>query len=908
MDGVSSTIVGRDAELAQVGRLLASRSGGVLVLEGEPGIGKTTVWRAALAAAEAEGYRVLTARPTETEAKLSFSAVADLADPLVPDTLDALPGPQRDALEVALLRAHPSASADTRAVAAAFRSLLALASEDRPLLVAIDDAQWLDAPSATVIEFALRRVGGAVTLLATRRPGAALSPVLSGAPPVLLGPLTLAGIHHVISQELGGSFSRSLLARIHETAGGNPFFALQIARVALESEVQPGMPVPVPLDYSELVQERIAKLRPETRDVLLTAAVVSTPSRELLIRIHGDIAVSLEEAEEAGIVEVDQAHVRFVHPLYAAAVYASSGSERRRRFHASVAAALDESEEQARHLALAATPPDEETARRVHTAARQVAARGAHAAAAELVEQAIALGAPEPEEGAERLVDLGEYLQVSGDSVRAAEVLRRIETWSELPVPTQVRGCWTLMHAVYWTQAGEAASALGDELLGNAQAQEVRAALHAKTAEVREFDMARALEDAEAALAILEPMGADADPAVLAMALAMQGRSHLALGLGLDREALERAIALDASGEVGRSYGQWLKYVDDFDGARKWLEQTLREREQLGDDVGIPNVLQQLAMTECWAGNLALAAALADRAYELASEMEMATLGPLRVRTLVEAHRGNEAKVRADANRIFDQGWTGAPAQHVDIALGLLELSLGALDEADAHLRAAIAVAEEMGQLEPGVHRVHGDAAEVALSVGDRNRAAEIAALLDEHGRRTSHKWSTAVGARTRALIRASEGDVDGAFKAIAEAQAVHERLAMPYEHARTLLARGQIERRAKRRREARESLEQARATFDGIGAKLWALRASDELRRVPIRRRAPDSLTETEERVAELAASGMTNKEVAAALFISPKTVEANLARVYRKLGIKSRAELGATMSARRDGPTGGG
>jgi DNA-binding CsgD family transcriptional regulator len=904
-DGLARSVVGRRAELAHLDEFLASRSGGVLVLEGEPGIGKTTVWLAAVAGAEADGYRVLVARPAEAEAKLSFSAVADLAEPLVPHGLEALPDPQRAALDVALLRGPSGAPAETRAVAAAFRSLLAAAARDRPVLVAIDDAQWLDGPSATVIEFALRRVGETVALLATRRPGDAFEALLGGDRPVRLGPLTLAATHHVIVQELGHAPSRSALTRIHDAAGGNPFYALQIARIAADTALPPGSPVPVPPDHSRLVQERVAGLRPETRDVLLTAAMVAAPSRQLLTRIHGDIAASLEEAEEAAILEVDERAVRFVHPLYAAAIYASSGQERRRRFHANVAAALDESEEQARHLALAATPPDEETARRVHAAARQVAARGAHAAAAELLEQSIALGAPEPRVAAERLVDLGDYLHTSGDSMRAAEVLRRVESWNELPVPTQIRGYWTLTAAVYWTVAGDDITApvvLGEELLRTTGVPTVRAALLANLAAQREYDIVRGLDDAEAALALLEPMGADADPAVLALALGMRARNRLALGLGLDRQAVERAIALEPTGEVAQTYGQWLKYVDDFDGARQRLEKSLRERAEVGDDASLPNVLQQLAMTECWAGNLELAAAHADRAVELASEMEITAVGPLRVRTIVEAHRGNEAQVRADARRLHHEGWRGAAVQHVEIALGLLELSLGRLDDANRHLGAALSLAEQAGQLEPGVHRAHGDAAEVALALGDRERAVELAAVLDEHGRRTDHRWSTAVGARSRALIHASDGDVVGALQAIGEALAVHERLAMPYERGRTLLARGQIERRAKRRREARDSLEEARAIFERIGAKLWAQRAADELRRIPIRRRAPEVLTETEERVAELAASGMTNREVAAALFVSPKTVEANLARVYRKLDIKSRAELGAQM-ANRDG-----
>jgi DNA-binding NarL/FixJ family response regulator len=311
-------------------------------------------------------------------------------------------------------------------------------------------------------------------------------------------------------------------------------------------------------------------------------------------------------------------------------------------------------------------------------------------------------------------------------------------------------------------------------------------------------------------------------------------------------------------------------------------------------------VLQQLAMTECWAGNLDLAAEHAARACDLADEMEITAVGPKRVRAVVEAYRGNEDVVRAIAVQLDDEGWMSAVLLHVQVALGILEHSLGRLETADGHLRRALELAQETSQLEPGVHRIHGDAAEVALALGDAARARELAELLEEHGRRTDHRWSASVACRVRALLLAEEGEFDAALAATDEALAVHERLPMPYELGRTWLAKGHIERRARQRRNARESLERAQALFEEHGAKLWAARAADELARIPIRRGASDELTEAERRVAELAASGLTNKEVAQALFISPKTVEANLARVYGKLGIRSRAELGARMAER--------
>ncbi len=901
-----SAVIGRERELAEISSFLASvRSApGALVVEGEPGIGKTTVWRETVRLAEKDGFEVLSCRPAESEAKLSFSALADLVEPFDEDRLDELPAPQRRALDVALLRVSPGDSPpDARAIGAAFRSLLVSAAAERPVLVAVDDAQWLDSGSAAAIEFAARRLAGPVGLLATRRPGGALDTVRAGDAPLALRPLTLAAIHHIIRDELGSETPRPLLARVHETAGGNPFYALQLARVALSAEVPPGAPLPLPEDLSDLLRRRVASVAPETHELLLTVAAAAAPTRTLLEEVHGEIGRALEEAEDARLVDAGDRDVRFVHPLYASAVYASVGNEHRRRVHARLAEVVDEAEEQARHLALAATPPDEEAATRIHQAARAVAARGTFAAAADLVEAAIRLGDDSGETADERKVDLGQYLYFSGNAIQAHEILSGVDNWARLPVHLQIDGLIALMDAVYWTTAGHAAVELGEQLLGRVSDTQVRGILHVKISSYLEFDMVRALEHADAALELVEPLGDAADPKIVSSALGMQARSRLALGLGLDHDAIERAIALEPGGYVDRSYGQWLKYVDDFDGSRRWLERHLREYEESGEDVSIPNALQQLATTECWAGNLSVAAEYAERACAVADEMEISAVGPYRIRAIVEAHRGNEEQVRLIAEHLYGEGWDPAIIQHLQIAMGLLEHSLGNHEAADPHLRAAVELGEAAGQLEPGVHRVHGDAAEVALALGDAARAREIAELLEEHGRRTDHRWSAAVGARTRALLHADEGDLDAALAAIGEALALQERLPMPYELGRTLLVKGQIERRARHRRESRESLEQAGAIFEEIGAKLWAARAADELKRIPIRRGAGDELTDAEHRVAELVATGLTNKAVAQALFVSPKTVEATLSRVYGKLGIRSRAELGARMAERSAG-----
>jgi DNA-binding NarL/FixJ family response regulator len=232
--------------------------------------------------------------------------------------------------------------------------------------------------------------------------------------------------------------------------------------------------------------------------------------------------------------------------------------------------------------------------------------------------------------------------------------------------------------------------------------------------------------------------------------------------------------------------------------------------------------------------------------------------------------------------------------------LGFLELSLGDAQAAEKQLSRAVEVSEASGILEPGVLRIHADATEALIAIGELERAAALLGRLEKRGRAVGLAWSCATAHRCRGLLHAAQGELDDALAALDAALAEHERLPMPLERARTLLVKGQIERRAKQRRRARESLGQALASFEQLGAPLWAAKTRAELRRIGPRPSGSDELTPTEQQVGELAAAGLTNRKIASALFVSPKTVEANLARIYRKLGIHSRAELGARMAER--------
>ena len=916
-------VVGRERELSLAEEFLdsAAERFAALVLEGEPGIGKTTVWREVVRRAQERSFLVLSCRPAATEAKLGLAAVADLLEPVPETAFDALVEPQRRALDVALLRADPGKSvADPRTVATAVRSVLLELGSEAPVLLAVDDVQWLDSASAAVLEFVLRRLRGErIGFLASRRPSepTRLNVEQVVTPEVFarakIGPLSLAGLQYLLKERLASTPSRSLLVRIEKASGGNPLFALEIGRLLEDLGVPAaGEPLPVPPDVRALVTRRLAKLRPSTREVLMAAAALDDPREETVrLALGRPIGRDLEAAEREEIVQCERGLIVFAHPLFGVALLASATAAERRRTHRRLSDVVSGSERRARHLALSVEGRDEPTAVAVHAAARHALFRGAPAAAAELVALALRLGEPDCEAQPRRIVDLADYLYAAGESAHAREVLEGIDSWEGWPPGLQASAVERLGELVLNTETPAAATEFLERMLRDPLPAEVRAAVHTQLSyTTSEFDAARAARHADAALALLEPSAEHVDPAAHAGALYMRLRARVLLGHGLEQDLVDRIRGIGArlspehSSTAGAAQGiaVWLRHVDALEESRTLLERCLHEAFETGHETDQLHVLIHLAITECWAGNLELAHDYARSASRRAEELGAGFAGLLadEALALVQAHLGNVDEARAIvARRPPPSALTRHGTLLFRAALGLAELSLGNNEAADAQLRAGLQAAERVACREPGVHRMHANAAEAAVALDDLERAAQIGDFLEEHGQRTNHRWSLAAGARVRALVTAARGDLDGAFAAVEQAMERHEQLVMPFERARTLLVKGVIERRARRRGQAKLSFEQALEIFEHIGARLWAERARAELDRVGLRRTSGADLTEAERRVAELAAQGLTNRDVAAALFLSPKTVEANLSRAYRKLGIRSRAELGARMGS---------
>lgn len=426
---------------------------------------------------------------------------------------------------------------------------------------------------------------------------------------------------------------------------------------------------------------------------------------------------------------------------------------------------------------------------------------------------------------------------------------------------------------------------------------QVRAAAHLALSYSTSLHNAESsLQHADMALALLQPLGEDVDDAVAASALALRLRAGAVLGHGLDRDLVDRVRALETRLPPARGpsapLGGWFRWIDDLDTSRELLERDLEYAVASGHETLRAVASMTLALTECVAGELERARDHASTARDLAQELELGEVATLAAEALalVEATLGH-----ADAVHELLNGRESR--RRARAVLGLLELSRANYEAADAHFKSALDLIEQAGLREPGIDRVHADAAEAAVALGELERAERLADFLEQHGEHTGRRWSLATGARVRALVAGARGDLDVALAACDRALEHHVGLPMPLERARTLLAKGVIERRLRRRRLAKLAFDEALSLFEQAGAALWAERARAELARLGLRRTAGDELTEAERQIAELTARGLTRRGVAAALHVSPKTVEATLGRVYRKLGIASRAELGARM-----------
>ena len=910
-------IVGREEELAAIERLLgeARERFSALLLEGEVGIGKTTIFQEALLRAGTNGFEVLACRPGASEATLSLAAVGDLLAAVPADVWEALPAPQRRALDVALLRIDPGElPVDQRAIAAGFRSVVSGLAAERPVLLAVDDVQWLDAASAAILAFVLRRLGPErVAVLASRRLSeSARLDVMALARPdactrVQLRPLSLAALQRALREHLGVVFPRSTLVRVHATSNGNPLFALEIGRLLAErGTTAAGAPLPVPHDVQELVRERVAAQPAATRDLLLAAALLAHPALETLERaFHAPLESDLEPASRAAIAAREGDVIAFAHPLHAAAVVAVATAAERRQMHRRLAAVVHASEERARHLALAADVPDEATARLIEEGAVSARARGGLHAAAELLESARTVTpAREADRARARGIRAAELHIHGGDRARARVLLE--ELLAEPLAPSQrAEALRLLAHLSYGEEDLEASERLLVEALeiGDDPHRSAPALLDLMfvTTQFRP-DFVRAAELGRRAL---ESLRGSADGPLMAEALAYSAMTDYLAGGGVDWGRLERALELEDPDRIAPMglppsavAGLLLLYVGRHTEARDVLETARKRLSERGDETDLAHILLWLSWLETRCGDFDAAGRLAEEAIacaELVGNLSMQRWA-IGQRAFVHAHRGEVAETRrrcAEAELLHERG-VNQIALWVAGSLALLEVSLGDYEAAWQACRPLAEAVERFGLLEPAALFFLPDALEALVGLGHLYRAEALVDAFEGRGRELDRAWAVATGGRCRALLLAARGDLAAALAALDRALVEHERLDMPFERARTLMVKGVTERRMRRRRAARGSLEEAASEFERMGTRAWMERAREELSRLGGRpRNGEGELTPSEQRVVAFAAEGLSNKEIAARLVVTVHTVEVHLSRAYAKLGVRSRAQL---------------
>ena len=916
-------LVGRAEECEAIVGFLDAREQlpGAIVLRGEAGIGKTTLWLAGIDDAAARGYRILSSRPSEAETGFSFAGLADLLGPVAADVLPELPPIQRRALEVALLLGESEVDADDRAVAAAFLGALRLLAAEIPLCLAVDDVQWLDAASLAALRYALARLDDApvATLLAVRGglPDWLRRSVLEGTVRTIdVVGLSVGATHQLLHSRLDATFPRPILLRLWETSQGNPFFALELAG-ALQRRggtLAPGEELPIPSDLDALLHARLDGLDPAALEVAAAAGALAEPTTSVVeTAVGGSYETGLAETLAARILELDGERLRFTHPLLGSAVAARLTPSRRRTLHARLAEIAPTAEERARHLALTAVEPNDEIAAILEQEAAKARARGASAAAAELAEQAVRLTPTTSADDSRRRVLVAADLQHrAGDSDRAADLLQRAR---EAATPGNERA--TVLTRLAAVQANpQDGVALYQEALEEAEADDaLQADIQLRLAGLMRFSegFERGIEHSR--LAVRAAARVD-DVALRCRALAAFGLMQFQAGRGIPGVEMEEALALERALpewplDDGPTivFGHQLWWSADVDRARELFKEVRAVATARNDHARLTRALWYLGFLEWRAGNWEEAERCAADSVELATQLGH-LLPPLELPTaVIAAHRGRVDDARARAQGAIDR----AEVQQIRVAqsghgwvLGFVELSLGDAAAALPFLRRSYELRNDF-LLEPGTRLELGDLLETLIAVGELEEADEVLATWQERAAALDRAWTLAILARCRGLLLAARGDVEGAFASFELALAEHARGTDPFHHARTLLALGRTQRRAKSRAAARATLEEALARFEGLDAPLWAEQTRAELSRIGGRAPSRGELTEGELRVAALVAEGRTNKEVAAALFLAERTVASHLTRVYAKLGVRSRSELTLRLGRAGEEPRAG-
>ena len=921
-----SALIGRESEAEVLSGLLlaAAREGrsGVLVLHGEPGIGKSALLD--LAVELAAGFRVLRARGVEAESEIAFAGLQELLWPVI-ELLPGLPERQRTVLEGAL-GVGPVVTGDPLAVRAATLSVLVAAVQDAPLLVVVDDADWLDRPSAEAVAFAARRLDskGVVVLVAMREeePSAFDS---AGLRKLRIGGLREQPARRLLSEHAAGEIAPAVVEQLMSVAAGNPLALLEIPGAALPAGQLEGRelldePLPVGSGIKQAFARRLEQLPPDTRDTLLVTAASEQDEGAVLaaaLQMRGLSETALAPAEHAGLITITDGRIRFKHLLVRSVVYHGASREQRRAAHAALAAACDKTaDRRAWHLAAAAVGPDEKIAAALEDAAARAAARGGLATAARTYERAARL-TPDSDARGGRLLAAATLAHATGRLAWTSDLVL-----AGLPLATTatVRADFQHLAAMVERESGSvqrARTMLRDGAAAIADQDPTRATLmliDTTPVDMMSGDLAAAAESAQQALAQASFCSSAIQQIADVVANMIASLRGLLPADQVHIDALRRTLAslpeLPATLAVTTemSWATWYahQHLESRNARDNELDRAItaaRARSALGI---LPALLSFGAILDIREDRWTRAIALASEAIELADaagQPSYRAWGLLGL-AMVEALQGRQENCRAHASEALKLGQASdnaAVALYVRSTLGLLELGVGNIPGAVEQLEQCAQRAKATGFLHPDIARYEANLVEALHAAGDHTQACAAADLLAQHAEQVRSPWGLATAARCRGLLANKEEESEKQFLA---ALALHEHFPSPFECARTQLCYGEKLHRTRRSDVARKQLRQALHTFEHLAADPWAERARRELRGTGIKTRrlrhhpAIDTLTPQELRVALIIAGGATIQEAATQLFLSPKTIEAHLGRAYRKLGIRNRAQLATTMA----------
>jgi len=916
--GVADGGIVRPTEWRQVREFTtAARSApAMLALQGEAGAGKSTPWRGGVAAAEEAGHRVLRTEPSAGETDMSFAGLSDLLAGVIAEVAAGIPAPQLEALEVALLLRSAGPQPPTaRAVGLAVLAALRTCASAGPVLVAVDDVQWLDDASMDALAFAFRRIAdGPLALLMAARTAASADPLTAGEPPPPLGwqallsagpvaevidlaPLDMWQIQNLLPDTVPAARAR-LVAR---QSRGNPFWAKEIL-ASLDSGA-----ATVPRLALTLTGRLSRSLSAEAGEALAVVAAAGRMGLSEALAMLGHLAhpaAALDAAVLAGVLVETAGRITVAHPLIGAAAVDSLPPGRRAQLYLRLADAAADAERRAHFAALAAgSGPDRAVSGALDAAAGAAHARAGNAAAAQFAVQAVTF-TPDADSGelTRRRIRAGELLFLAGEVEPALRQLEALDI-DRLATPDLEGALPMLLDMTDLARGSAAATAIVTNAVSRAgDDPRRRAAVLALASDYAYGIRGRRRAAATEAISCAEIAGVDATPA-LHRALINLAVAKVYAAEGLDTSLLDRAERLEAAlpavqlHDTAQTHrGIWSAFLEDLDTARVALGCCADRARASGDDFPLSIFLSYLATVEELAGDFGAAAAVLDAERAVSQWHDWPpSAWHLKPRCELLIATGNlDEAVRLASEHLPDDESAPLVARFVGAcARGKASAWRGDAEAAVQHLERAAGHADRMEWRDPGLRdRIDPELAEAYVMTGRVEDAGQIASWLREVGGRLSRPALLGDADRVDALVLARGGDLDGAAEAARAAVAAHGSSPLRVELARSLLVLGRIERRRKARKESRSVLDRALTLATRCGHRPLAAQIEQELPRVAAARSGTE-LTATEQRVADLIGEGATNREVAAALFVSVRTVETHVASIYRKLGVRTRAEL---------------